>query len=106
MKVLSHFLCENGDEKTGRILMHWCPGCNGWHMIPIEKRNHLGAVWGWDGDVEKPTVSPSVNIVGVCHYFLSEGVIEFCGDSRHALSGQKVPLPKIPERLRNMIFED
>jgi hypothetical protein len=33
----------------------------------------------------------------VCHYFLRDGQIEFCGDSIHALAGQRVQLPDWPE---------
>lgn len=105
MKVLSRFLCSTNDESWGLRLMHWCPGCNGWHMVNVEKPNHLGAQWSWNEDVEKPTFSPSVNIVGHCHYFIRGGMIEFCGDSRHALAGQTVPLPEIPERLLSMVYE-
>ena len=55
-----------------------------------------GAVCSRDGNAEAPTFSPSINIVGRCHYFIIAGMIEFCGDSRHHLAGQVVPLPDIP----------
>jgi hypothetical protein len=34
----------------------------------------------------------------ICHFFVTDGEIEFCGDSTHALSGKKVQLPEIPAR--------
>jgi hypothetical protein len=81
----------------GKTLAHWCPGCDSLHVINVEKPNHCNALWTWDGNVEQPTFSPSINIVGVCHYFIKAGQIEFCSDSRHALAGQTVPLPELTE---------
>lgn len=90
---LSAVLMLLGGEPT-----HWCPGCRQIHRINVNKPNeHSKAQWTWNGDVEKPTFNPSINIVGHCHYFIRNGEIEFCGDSAHALKGQKVPLPPIPE---------
>lgn len=81
----------------GMALLHYCPGCQMRHIIPVEKPNHLGAKWTWDGNAAAPTVNPSVNInLGEgrrCHYFIKAGHIEFCNDSTHALSGQRVQLP-------------
>lgn len=35
-----------------------------------------GLVWGWDGNIEKPTVNPSINCHGGCgrHFTLINGV--------------------------------
>ena len=33
----------------------------------------------------------------VCHYILTNGILNFCPDSTHALAGKLVPLPKLPE---------
>lgn len=33
----------------------------------------------------------------VCHSFVTDGMIQFLGDSTHALSGQTVELPDFPE---------
>lgn len=107
MKILSKFLCESQNESSGgKTLLHWCPGCDSWHMVDVEKPNVYNAKWTWNGDVEKPTLSPSVNCVGRCHYFLRDGMLSFCSDSKHALAGKTVPLPEIPEQLRSMIEED
>lgn len=99
--------CVNteGSEHADGGWMHWCPGCEGMHAIAVEKPFDNGAKWTFNGDHDKPTFNPSVKIdfrvcgeQRVCHYFIREGVIEFCGDSTHALKGQHVPLPLIPER--------
>jgi len=43
---------ENGDEG----LIYWCQGCNDWHTI----RTKGATAWGWNGDVDRPTFTPSV----------------------------------------------
>ena len=32
----------------------------------------------------------------ICHHFVTEGKIQFCGDCTHALRGQTVELPDFP----------
>lgn len=89
---LSAKLILLGGEPT-----HWCPGCKMVHRIDVNKRNaHTGAIWTWNGNADRPTFEPSINIVGVCHYFLRDGKLQFCGDSKHQLAGQTVDLPDIP----------
>jgi hypothetical protein len=78
--------------------------------------------WTFDGNLEKPTFTPSVRITGIqtetrdgkwtgrwkkneageplqlcCHYFLTAGQLQFCADSTHALAGKTVPLPDLPD---------
>lgn len=91
---------------------HYCPGCEGMHIIPD--------TWEFDGNLDKPTFSPSVKIeyndrdagtrrlpgpgrspYRTCHYFLRAGELRFCGDSTHPLSGKTVPLPPLPDWLRD-----
>ncbi|MDE2026215.1 MAG: hypothetical protein KGJ07_07005 [Patescibacteria group bacterium] len=92
---------------------HWCPGCKEMHILP-EK-------WTFDGNLETPTFAPSFKHRGlrrvfangewtgewvrdtegntvsyICHYVLTAGVLNFCDDSTHALSGKSVPLPDLP----------
>lgn len=93
---LSPKLVDTGDG----ALMHWCPGCKTRHLIETQERNANGAIWTFDGNTDSPTFSPSINIIGRCHYFIRAGQIEFCGDSAHALAGQTMPLPDIPEWVR------
>jgi hypothetical protein len=85
-------------EKIDEGYMHWCDGCDSYHLINVEIPNsHTGAKWTFDGSVEAPTFSPSINIVGQCHYFIRSGMIQYCTDSKHRLAGQTVPLPKLPD---------
>lgn len=86
-------------RSVGLGYIHWCPGCDGYHLIWVDKPcEATGAKWTFDGNVSSPTFSPSINIVGVCHYFIRNGMIEFCGDCTHALAGKTVALPKMPDR--------
>lgn len=90
---------------------HWCPGCNNGHEINVDQPNSSGAKWSFNGDPVKPSFSPSINMqinpkghahyqpdteTTVCHYFITNGQIAYCGDSTHALSGKTVDLPDIP----------
>lgn len=67
----------------------FCPGCQEIHGF--------NDTWQFNFDLEKPTVYPSLLVRGgwkdcYCHSFISEGKIEFLGDSRHPLAGQTVDL--------------
>jgi hypothetical protein len=101
--------CVNDDDAISADggWMHWCPGCKGMHAIAVEKPFDNGARWTFSGDQDKPTFNPSVKIdmrrlgeTSVCHYFIRDGQIDFCGDSTHELSGASVPLPDIPQSER------
>lgn len=86
---------------------HWCPACDEPHRYVVGGN---GQYWTFNHDYKKPTFSPSmlmstniprtpeerVNRVNytVCHYFIREGMIDYCGDSPHHLAGKTVPLPK------------
>lgn len=69
-----------------------CPGCGHSHVFSDK--------WQFNGDLAKPTFTPSLMNRStrdkdfVCHLFLRDGVIEFCGDCTHALAGQSVPCPE------------
>lgn len=85
-----------------------CPGCHEYHMPDNS--------WQFNGDLDKPTFSPSVLVKGtknisdkeakrilsgeqieplnfVCHSFVHDGKIQFLGDCTHALAGKTVDLP-------------
>lgn len=95
------------------FIAHWCPACKEVHIFTIEGKNSSGAAWTWNGNVDKPTFAPSMLIrtgprpmvpegrpdagkIDVCHYILTDGVINFCGDCTHSMVGQSVPLPDWP----------
>ena len=108
----------------GRIMFH-CPGCSEPHLIRVQEGT--GSGWGYNGDPERPTFTPSVLVTSGhympghdpakgcwctkpppneegwgfecarCHSFVTDGRIQFLGDCTHALVGQTVDLPDWPE---------
>lgn len=113
-------------------LTYWCQGCEEPHSIMVGVG--AGPRWGWDGNAEAPTFSPSVLVTSGhfvagresagcwckfnaeavakgeepsgfecrrCHTFIRGGMVEFLGDCSHALAGQTLPLPTLPEHLRD-----
>jgi len=50
--------------KDGRVSFK-CPGCRLYHNLPVEG---AGTTWQFNGDVEKPTLSPSILARGGCCY--------------------------------------
>lgn len=95
---------------------HWCPACQEMHPLPDG--------WTFNGDLEKPTFAPSFKHTGkqcviengkwtgewvrdangnavdwCCHYILTAGQLQFCGDCSHALAGQTIDMPDLPPDL-------
>ena len=67
-------------------------------------------VWEWNGDLNNPTVSPSIRISypanpnaleefkewrleRCCHMFVKDGKIQFLNDCTHLLAGLTVDIP-------------
>lgn len=68
----------------------WCPGCQCVHGI--------NAGWSFNGDVVKPTVSPSLLSRGqiLCHLFIRDGKLEYLSDSQHEFAGQTIEMVELP----------
>lgn len=82
------------------------------HEVAVTKPNVSGARWTFDGNAQRPTFAPSINLkintpdMGkdyrpdrpstVCHHFIRDGRIQFLADCTHALRGKTVDLPDIP----------
>jgi hypothetical protein len=100
---------------------HWCPGCSEMHLLPDG--------WAFNGNLTAPSFTPSFKHEGlqriwedgnwtggwkrdnngntipyVCHYVLTDGMLNFCTDSTHSLAGQVVALPVLPEGFRDDQF--
>lgn len=90
-------------------LLFFCPGCGCAHTIKTSANG-----WGWNGDVERPTFTPSVLVTWEakpnasekfkewrterrCHSFITDGMIQFLADSTHTLASQTVELADWPE---------
>lgn len=87
----------------GGGLMFRCRGCNAAHMVRVG--DGPGPRWGYNGNPERPTFTPSVSVTyngpdagidgappAVCHSFVTDGRIQFLGDCTHALAGQTADL--------------
>jgi hypothetical protein len=85
----------------GRGLLFYCPGCKFGHFFQVEKGpEYDGApIWEWNGDIERPTFSPSLGVNMStevrCHLFVRDGMIQFLNDSHHALAGQTVAMEDV-----------
>lgn len=89
------------------IALFHCPGCHCAHgptVHPLEeplRSLDKGQRWGFNGDLTKPTFTPSIKVTmpykgkpdEICHSFVTDGNIQFLGDCTHALAGQTVRLP-------------
>jgi hypothetical protein len=88
------------DNPLGESLWMWCPACDRAKRIPVNRSE--GTSWEWDGNIEAPTLSPSIlqhgsGNIPVCHSFLKAGVWDFLSDCTHEMAGQKVPMMPIPD---------
>lgn len=74
-------------NEHGSILTYVCPcGCNEQGRLPLYPlgtEKPAATAWSWDGDREKPTLSPSIRRLDRCQYHghLEEGVWTFAADS-------------------------
>lgn len=123
MGMLSRFLRNSSDNG----LLFWCPGCDMLHRI--QHGSGSGPRWGWNGDAEKPTFTPSVlvtwdqaeppattieirekiargeikqvRVPKVCHTFVTDGRIQYLSDCTHHLAGQTIDMPELPGEWRD-----
>ncbi len=99
----------------GGRLGYWCQGCESIHEVRVSQMGAVppGPIWTWDGNVDAPTLSPSVLVTYSgkdageddapperCHTFIRAGMVQFLGDCTHALAGQTLPLPDWPAMKR------
>ena len=86
-------------EKRSGGWWHWCPACEDRHPLPES--------WDFNGDESRPTFRPSflqtfhrlhdrAGVTVRCHYFITEGTIQFLADSWHGRS-DIVIMPAIPK---------
>ena len=97
------------DEQGYKTALFYMPG------LPMHVQINLTGphpVWGWNGDKQLPTFSPSIltrlpwgperrEIIN--HVFIRDGIISYLSDCTHEYAGQKMELPKLedwPEDLR------
>ncbi len=78
--------------------MFYCPGCKYEHVYMVEPN---GSQWNFNGNMDNPSFTPSLlnrkfdqegKVISTCHLFVTDGKIQYCGDSSHELSGQTIEL--------------
>lgn len=94
-----------------------CPGCGDMHTLTVRPHlNASGSGWTFNGDLERPTIDPSINAtcgpitdpehrvnakgwnaagMKICHSFVRAGRIQFLPDCTHSLAGTTVDLPEL-----------
>ena len=92
---------EKGVFKVGKYgLMFWCKGCNMFHSVNLDV-NNSPIIWDFDGNYEKPTITPSILVEYtygperknvVCHSFITNGMIQYLQDCTHEFAGETLPL--------------
>ncbi len=86
------------ETPTGWMINCPCAKC-GWHEFP--KKGRPGASWTFNGDLIRPTFTPSMNQClnpygkdhnpdahlhdFRCHFIVTDGRMSFCGDCSHEL---------------------
>ena len=114
---MPRFLREVTAYKDDTVLMleAKCPGCGGTHYFrirqtPGDNPDKPHPQWGFDGNYEKPTFTPSMLVTGlwaergkeikqICHSFLENGEWRFLADCTHSMAGRK-HVPMIPFDIR------
>jgi hypothetical protein len=78
--------------------MFYCAGC--------EMHHAFNSTWTFNGDLENPTISPSLLVrwthgeaheKRVCHSFIRDGKIEYLSDCTHEFAGQTLELEDVDD---------
>lgn len=81
-----------------------CPACKYGHAFytkdgPLDA-NGKEQNWTFNGDLDSPTISPSLNVHARdekyrCHSWINNGMIQFLSDCFHDMKGKTVPIPDL-----------
>lgn len=94
-------IATSSSDPTHLDLLWWCVGCEQIHCCNVAGLQAERPRWKWNRSTTVPTLEPSVlkdpakGATRRCHSFVRDGVVQFLGDSDHALAGQNVPM--LPE---------
>ena len=96
MKVLAGIEMSDG----GKGYVFFCPGCRYYHHFQVVPGSDASKpIWTWNGDMEKPTFTPSLLVNGSteqrCHLFVTNGQILYLGDCWHELKNTTIDLQEI-----------
>lgn len=115
MALIARRRVRTPEGVTYSAIYHWCQACDQLHGVWVNEQpgdTKESPRWTFNGNMERPTFTPSVRCFTnhdddgnrlpnngertLCHYFVTDGKIAYCGDSPHAYKGQTVPLKDIP----------
>lgn len=94
----------NEEEMAKGVVVINCPGCKEHHFLHTILMPDGSPGWGFNGDFNKPTFTPSLLVRWpnlkektevICHSFITNGNIQFLGDCTHDLKNQTVELPEV-----------
>ncbi len=76
-------LARPGDFTFDPLFRHiniWLPGVANPDALQIQRGNepHGPRVWGWDGNEDMPTLTPSIHAPGQWHGYLTKGRLVSC----------------------------
>ena len=67
----------NEEEGRDRALAFYCPACECNHEVRLYGE-HDDQGWWWNGDFERPTITPSLNFYRIgCHISITNGKIQY-----------------------------
>lgn len=95
-RVLSKKLVEINPN----LLAHWCPACDGFHLITVNQPDGFNRLWFWNNDVNRPTFTPNLGVPNRCHYRITAGEITFLPDCNHVMVGRRCTMPDVPSDLK------
>lgn len=86
-------------EGTKGNYLFWCPACKKEHGVWTVDEGYPHPIWGFNGDMEKPTINPSLlcrtqypDRTDICHSFIRNGKIEYLSDCTHNLAGKTIDM--------------
>lgn len=112
--VKTHF--DQRNDYGGHIA-HWCSACRQLHEFAVDRPFRNGARWSFSGPADAPTFTPSMNIrigpypdsskkagqIEVCHYLVNHGRIQYLADCTHAMAGQTIEMPDLPQDVLDQV---
>ena len=66
------YICLPGEKHMGALM------CEKGQGRPTPPGSDVGCVWGWDGNEDRPTLTPSIHAPGIWHGWLRAGRLESC----------------------------
>jgi len=104
------------DEVENGTFIFWCEGCQKKHAVWTNKNSNPR--WNFNQNLDCPTFTPSLLVKGIkyekdiegkpiqgterdaiCHLFITDGKIQYLGDSHHHLAGKTIEMQHLKDVL-------